>query len=325
MTGADRRTVLAGLAALAASPARADPAAIAIVAEGLAFPEGLVALPDGTLLFVEIAAGTLCRLRPGAARHEIVARLGGGPNGVTIGADGAAYIVNNGGLSFTRSAGRLAPTGIPESYTGGSIQRVDLATGAVRTLYTAVDGVTLKAPNDIVQDAWGDLWFTDTGKGHPRYRDHGGLYCARADGSAIRAAAYPLQNPNGLAFAADGRTLYVAYSDRREIAAFTLTGRGELADGPPRIVAALGGVRLFDNIAIAEDGSIVVACVLSGELVTIDAEGRERGAVRVPDSAPTALAFGGPDRRQLFVTLSGSGRIARIAWPQAGLPRRTVA
>jgi gluconolactonase len=316
-----RRAVLAGMGALLAAPSwAARGPAVDIVAEGLAFPEGLVALPDGSLLFVEIAAGTLRRLKPGAGPPETVAHLGGGPNGTTIGADGAAYVANNGGLSFARVNGRLTPTGIPAAYRGGAIQRVDLATGAVKTLYEAVDGVPLKAPDDIVCDAWGDLWFTDIGKSHPRYRDHGGIYWCKADGSAIRAAAFPVQNPNGLAFAPDGRTLYVALSDRREIAAFTVADRGRLADGPPRIIAALDGVRLFDNIAVTADGLITIACVLTGELVTIDPRGRIVDVVALPDPAPTALAFGGADRRDLYVTLSGTGRIARLRWPRAGLP-----
>ena len=325
-----RRGVLAGGAALALVGARgrgAEPA-IEIVASGLAFPEGIVAAPDGTLLFVEIAGGTLCRLDPARGHVSVVARPGGGPNGTTIGPDGAAYLANNGGLVFTRGAnGRLSPTGVPDSYRGGAIQRVDLATGNVTSLYEAVDGERLKAPNDITCDAFGDLWFTDTGKSHARSRDNGGLYWARADGSAIRAMAYPLQTPNGLAFAPDGRTLYVALSDRREIAAFTVTGRGELAPGPPRIIAALGGVRLFDNIAVAQDGTILVACVLTGEIVVLSPAGEVLRTLAVPDPAPTALAFAGPDMRELYVTLSGSGRIARIAWGVPGLrhpqPRRT--
>ena len=65
------------------------------VADGLQFPEGPVALADGSVVLVEIRGGTLTRVRPDG-RKETVARLGGGPNGAAIGPDGAVYICNNG-------------------------------------------------------------------------------------------------------------------------------------------------------------------------------------------------------------------------------------
>ena len=62
----------------------------------LQFPEGPIALPDGSVLVVEIARGTLSRVTP-KGRVEVVADLGGGPNGAAIGPDGAVYVCNNGG------------------------------------------------------------------------------------------------------------------------------------------------------------------------------------------------------------------------------------
>lgn len=193
-----------------------------ITASGLRFPEGPVALKDGGLLFVQIAAGLLSRLRPDGRVTE-VARLGGGPNGAAVGPDGAVYIANNGGLRFSESEGVLRVADAPNDYAGGSIQRVDLATGAVTTLYVRATGHRLSAPNDLLFDADGGLWFTDTGKSFARARDHGGLYWARHDGSELREIHYPLLSPNGIALAPDRRTLYVALSDRRQIAAYQST------------------------------------------------------------------------------------------------------
>jgi len=67
-----------------------------VIAEGLRFPEGPIAMADGSVLLVEIARGTLSRVRDG--RVEVVADLGGGPNGAAIGPDGACYVCNNGGF-----------------------------------------------------------------------------------------------------------------------------------------------------------------------------------------------------------------------------------
>src|SRR4029079_1287171 len=111
------------------------------LATGLEFPEGPVALPGGSTLVVETHRGTLSRVADG--KVEVVADVGGGPNGAAIGPDGACYVVNNGhcfdwqdvmGMTFPGSPP-------PEHYPGrGSIQRVDLATGSFDTLYESCDG-----------------------------------------------------------------------------------------------------------------------------------------------------------------------------------------
>ncbi len=60
-----------------------------IVAEGLAFPEGPIAMPDGSVILVEIKRGTITRVWNG--KTEIIATPGGGPNGAALGPDGALY------------------------------------------------------------------------------------------------------------------------------------------------------------------------------------------------------------------------------------------
>lgn len=67
------------------------------LASGLRFPEGPVAMADGSVLLVEIERRTLLRVRPDGAK-QVVARFGGGPNGAAIGPDGKCYICNNGGF-----------------------------------------------------------------------------------------------------------------------------------------------------------------------------------------------------------------------------------
>ena len=49
------------------------------LAQGLEFPEGPVALADGSVLLVEIAAGAIARISPDGTKTT-VARPGGGPN-----------------------------------------------------------------------------------------------------------------------------------------------------------------------------------------------------------------------------------------------------
>src|ERR1700733_7852453 len=68
-----------------------------VVAEGLKFPEGPVAMPDGSVIFVELLAGKLNRAW-GNGKIEVIADLGGSPAGAAIGPDGAIYIANVGGV-----------------------------------------------------------------------------------------------------------------------------------------------------------------------------------------------------------------------------------
>jgi gluconolactonase len=64
-----------------------------LMASGLGFLEGPVALPDGSVLVVEIAAGRLTRVLP-TGELKVIAHVGGGPNGAAIGPDGHIYVCN---------------------------------------------------------------------------------------------------------------------------------------------------------------------------------------------------------------------------------------
>src|SRR5438552_18896185 len=65
-------------------------------ASDLCFPEGPIAMDDGTLLCVELGRGTVDRVHPDG-RVEVVSENGGSPNGIAIGPDGAVYVCNRGG------------------------------------------------------------------------------------------------------------------------------------------------------------------------------------------------------------------------------------
>ena len=71
-----------------------------VLARGLQFPEGPVAMADGSVLVVEIRRGTLTRVDVDG-KVEVVATPGGGPNGAAIGPDGACYLCNNGGFTLS--------------------------------------------------------------------------------------------------------------------------------------------------------------------------------------------------------------------------------
>src|SRR5438034_5917160 len=164
---------------------------IAQIASGLRFPEGPVAMPDGSVILVEIERQTLSRVTPDGRIH-VVANLGGGPNGAAMGPRGKIYVTNNGGLKFLERPGRLFPIAQAAGYVSGSIQIVDPETGKVETLHDSCDGRKLRGPNDLVFDRSGGFWFTDLGKTRDRDVDRGAVYYAKADGSMIKEAIFPL-------------------------------------------------------------------------------------------------------------------------------------
>lgn len=303
-----------------------------IVTDGLRFPEGPVALDDGSVLVVEINAGKLTRVAADGAK-DVVAHLGGGPNGAAIGPDGKVYVCNDGGFAWTDLGGILLPFGPggvtqPEDYVGGSIQRVDLATGEFETLYTECDGIPLKGPNDLVFDTAGGFWFTDHGKVRAREEDRGALYYAAADGSAIREVAFPLHAPNGVGLSPDGSRVYVAETHTGRLWAWDVTGAGELVQAgmvPPggTLVAGLPGYQLFDSLGVEADGNVCVATLVAGSVSVISPDGSSVESVPLPeefmDPLPTNICWGGPDMSTAYITLSSSGRLLACDWPRPGL------
>jgi gluconolactonase len=298
------------------------------IASGLQFPEGPIAMDDGSVVLVEIARGTLSRVHPDG-RVDVVAALGGGPNGAAIGPDGAVYVCNNGGFHWTREAdGCHRPVRQADDYSGGRIERVDLATGRFERLYDTVEGQGLRGPNDIVFDAAGGFYFTDLGKVREREIDRGGVFYGRPDGSSVKVIARPVMTPNGIALAPDGRTLYYAETEGARVWAFDVEAPGVVRkEGWPsphggRMVAAAPGghYQRFDSMAVDEAGNLCVATLIHGGISVIAPDGTSARHVPLPDRYTTNLCFGGRERRTAYVTLSGIGKLVAIDdWPIPGL------
>ena len=212
---------------------------------------------------------------------------------------------------------------LPAHHSGGRIERVDLATGEVKVLYTECDGHPLMGPNDIVFDAHGGMWFTDHGKIRERELDHGGVYYAQPDGSSIREVLFPLDSPNGIGLSPDGSRLYVAETHTGRVFAYTVTGPGEVARnegsalGP--LLCGLPGMQLFDSLGVDADGNVVVATLVTGALTVISPTGEVLDQVLLGDPMVTNVCFGGPDLRTAFSTLSATGRLVSFPWPRPGL------
>ena len=295
---------------------------VTILAEGLGFPEGPVALSDGSVVLTEIRNGRCTRVAKGGTK-SLFSNCGGGPNGLAVGPDGAYYLCNNGGSRYVE--GHSMGLGPHPDYKFGWIARLDAKTGDSKLLYKEADGHLLSAPNDLVFDAEGGFWFTDLGKRYPRHRDNGGVYYAKPDGTLIIAAAYPMLSPNGCGLSPDGRTLYVADTEGARLWAFEVQGPGrlkpkkEFAPHSGRMIAGLAGKARFDSLAVMASGNIAVATLGTGFITEISPKGDLVREVKMPDIYPTNICFGGADMRTAYVTLSDTGKLGMLQWPEPGL------
>lgn len=294
---------------------------IALVAEGLEFPEGPVAMADGSVIVTEIKGRRITRVLPGGSK-EVLADTGGGPNGLAIGPDGALWIADNGGaFSWHDEMGLTIPGPTPPEHEGGSIRRLDFASGRLETVYESCDGRRLVGPNDLVFDSEGGLWFTDHGCTTADGRRFGALCYAAADGSSLVRARDQLLAPNGVGLSPDGRIVYVADTWLQRLWAFDVEASGVLAPAglaPGRVVANLPDYQLLDSLAVEADGRVCVATIVNGGITAIAPDGTLEH-FPFPDPICTNICFGGEDMRDAWITASGTGRLYKARWPRPGL------
>lgn len=292
---------------------------VEVVAEGLRFPEGPVACNDGSVMVVEMMGGCVTRVAPNGTT-DVVAEVGGGPNGLAAGPDRGLYVCNNGGVG-----------GAADERGGGSIQRIDPDSGQVATLYTECDGVPLVVPNDLVFDSSGGFYFTDMAP-------NGAIYYAQADGTAIDRVVPNVPVPNGVGISPDGDTLYWAQTHTRQVYRRRITAPGMLDPSPGysaralifngevdpyTLVAGLPGNHELDSLAVDSSGAICVGTLVESGISEITPDGAwelHTLPEELADGLVTNIAFGGEDLTAAFVTCSLTGRLIRCRWHRPGLP-----
>ncbi len=292
--------------------------------DDLLFPEGPIFMPDGSIILVEIARGTLTRVNVNGTK-DIIAELGGGPNGAAVGPDGCVYVCNNGGFEWHDIDGLLIPGGQGKDYSGGRIEKVDLKTGLSEVIYSECDGNPLKGPNDIVFDKQGGFWFTDLGKTYGRQKDQGALFYAKIDGSFIKEVVFPIESPNGVGLSPNEDVVYVADTTQGRLWGYPISEPGVI-EGPKsfgihsgvHFIHGSSELVLFDSLAVDSEGWINVATIFKAGITRISPDKSKYEFFETDDMLTTNICFGGDDLKTAFITLSSTGRLVKTDWDVAG-------
>jgi gluconolactonase len=261
------------------------------VADYFIFTEGPVATADGGLYFSDIRTSLTWFLDP-AGKFEIVREKTNGANGLALTKDSELLFAEGDGKRITKRN----------------------RDGSMTVLTEGPPGVPLLAPNDLIVDARGGIYFTDPGPrpvvpGRPTYVYYlppGARVPVLVDGSIAR--------PNGLTLTLDGKTLIVDDTLNTTVFAYDLQPDGsgtnkrpflQLRDIPP------GKESGADGLAIDRDGRLYIT-TLTGVQV-FDAKGDYLGTIKT-DRQPANVAFGGPGKRTLYITArEGLYRVETLA------------
>ena len=295
------------------------------VTRGLAFPEGPVAMPDGSVILTELFGPGLRRVQPDGS-IETVATVEGSLNGAALGPDGRMIVCNNGGRFTEARVGDMIFPGpySKDRYIGGRIQAIDIATGEVEDLYTESEGHPLWAPNDIVMDAHGGFYFTDHGLTDDENRivHQSGIHYAKADGSGINEVVFPVHDPNGIGLSPDGTKLYWAETWTGRVMQRDITSPGQVAPplpaDPSVCLYGFPGLQLLDSLAVDGDGNVCVATLVNGGISVVSPQGELIEFVATGDILTTNICFGGEYLRTAYITASSSGRLLTMQWPRPG-------
>jgi gluconolactonase len=281
-----------------------------LLAAGICFLEGPAVDAAGNVLFSDIQGNRILKLDTQGAMTTFRADSG-----------------RTNGNTFDKQ-GRLISCEGAENGPGGRrrIVRTEMRTGNVEVLTERYEGKRYNSPNDVVVDPAGRIWFTDPLYAPDRSimeHEHEAVYRLDTDGRVKRVITQPaIGRPNGLAVTPDGRTLYVIDSNyirpdgNRKIWAFDILDDGGVTK--QRQVYDFGRGRGGDGMRLDSQGNLWVAAGISaprtanesGDVPTgvyvISPAGELLGRIPINEDVITNLAFGGPDKKTLYITAGKS-------------------
>jgi gluconolactonase len=274
-----------------------DAGSLRQVGDGFGFPEGPVMLPDGYLVFSDIANDAIVRFtRPG--RTGVFRHPSGGANGNTLDPRGRLVTCEAGRRRVTRTE--------PD--------------GAITVLATHYQGKRLNAPNDIVVRSDGAAYFTDPiflgpdeASLAPSYMalDSCGVFRIAPDGGLTRLTT-DVSRPNGLAFSPDESRLYVVDTADNSVVLFDVAADGSLRNRRRWLVMRHEAEGVGDGMKVDTAGNAYVTG--PGGVWVVAADGTPLGVLRLP-VVTTNLAFYGYDAKILFITAPPAVFVVRLAIP----------
>src|SRR6266436_7142042 len=212
------------------------------------------------------------------------------------------------GLAFTRDGELLFAEGDGKRITKRNKD------GTITTVTEGPSGVPLLAPNDLLVDSKGGIYFTDPGPrpvvaGRPTYVYYlpsGARQPILLDGSIAR--------PNGLTLTGDGRTLIVDDTLNPTVFAYDVQPDGSVKNKRAftqlRDIPA-GSESGADGIAIDRDDRVYITTVTGVQV--FDAKGQYLGIIKVARQ-PSNAAFAGADKQMLYITArEGLYRVRTLA------------
>lgn len=248
----------------------------------------------GNLYLVDIAFGAIYRVDP-AGRVEEVIRYDGEPNGLKIHRDGRIFIADH----------------------KHGILLLDPVRGQVQPFLTRAYTEHFKGVNDLFLGPDGSLFFTD--QGQTGLQDPTGrVYRYDMAGGVLTRLLDNVPSPNGIVTNAAQTLLYVAVTRANCIWRAMLLPDGTLTRAG--VFVQLSGGTGPDGLALDEKGNLYVAHAGYGMVWKYSPSGEPLLAIRsCAGHMITNLAFGGPDRRDLYITESetGSVLVARMDTPGA--------
>lgn len=241
-------------------------------AGGYRFTEGPAWSRDGYLLFSDVPAGIIVQAPPGG-RRTVFRDHTQGASGNALDAQGRLYSCETRGRRVVRADRK----------------------GNIEVLAERWEGKRLNAPNDIALRKDGNAYFTDPAFGYQsdsRELDFYGVYQITPK-RELRLVAKPVGRPDGIALSPDGRVLYVANADERNVRAYDLDGRGA-ASGERVFIAKTGGIP--NGLRTDDKGNLYVAATT---LDVYTPAGKTLASLPMPEP-PSGCAFG--DGETLYVT-----------------------
>ncbi len=246
----------------------------------------------GNLYVTDIPFGRVFRIDP-AGTFTTVLEYEGEPNGLKIHRDGRLFIAD---------------------YRNGLLE-ADAASGAIRTIVSGYNSERFRGLNDLVFADNGDLYFTD--QGQSGLNDPSGRVFRLTAAGRLDLVATHVPSPNGLVLANDQRTLYLAVTRANAIWRLPLTPDGTVTR--MGVFIQMSGGRGPDGVAIDDDDGLAIAHPDMGCAWLFDRRGEPRLRIDSPASdIVTNIAFGGAQRRMLYIVDSEGGCVLRAPVPVAG-------